>query len=226
MVARSSPCFEQAALDVPHLRLLGGFGVVVPEEVKDAVHRQQLELGPRPVAGLRALRGRDGRAERDVTEVTERQVGAADEPTLPDLREALIGIYGTDFGVHDPNWISRFTDVTRQVDAYRERRVLLAGDAAHIHPPLGGQGLQIGVQDAVNLGWKLAQVVHGASPESLLDTLREAVSWASGTEEEKAPLRRNAMERVKDFGSTDWARNMESFMRHVLNLRDREEGRL
>ena len=102
--------------------------------------------------------------------LTERQVGAADEPNLRDLSEALIGIYGSDFGVHDPTWISRFTDVTRQATAYRERRVLLAGDAAHVHPPIGGQGLQIGVQDAVNLGWKLAQVVRGTSPENLLDT--------------------------------------------------------
>jgi len=102
--------------------------------------------------------------------LTERQVGAAGDPTLRDLSEALVGIYGTDFGVHDPTWISRFTDVTRQAEAYRERRVLLAGDAAHVHPPIGGQGLQIGVQDAVNLGWKLAQVVRGTSPESLLDT--------------------------------------------------------
>src|SRR5262249_16747189 len=73
-------------------------------------------------------------------------------------------------GIHSPTWISRFTDMTRQAAAYRERRVLLAGDAAHVHPPMGGQGLNIGVQDAVNLGWKLAQVVKRVSPESLLDT--------------------------------------------------------
>jgi 3-(3-hydroxy-phenyl)propionate hydroxylase len=109
----------------------------------------------------------DGRAR---IVLTERQVGAAGEPTLPDLRDALTGVYGTDFGVHDPTWISRFTDTTRQAAAYRERRVLLAGDAAHVHPPIGGQGLNIGVQDAVNLGWKLAQVVEGTSPESLLDS--------------------------------------------------------
>ena len=102
--------------------------------------------------------------------LTEREVGSAGEPTLRDLSEALIGIYGTDFGVHHPTWISRFTDMTRQAETYRERRIVLAGDAAHIHPPIGGQGLQIGVQDAVNLGWKLAQVVRGTSPESLLDT--------------------------------------------------------
>ena len=92
------------------------------------------------------------------------------EPTLRDLSEALIAVYGTDYGVHSPTWISRFTDMTRQAATYREGRVLLAGDAAHVHSPDGAQGLQIGVQDAVNLGWKLAQVVKGTSPESLLDT--------------------------------------------------------
>ena len=102
--------------------------------------------------------------------VTEPHAGATTEPTLRDLSEALIAAYGTDYGVHSPTWLSRFTDMTRQAAAYRDRRVLLAGDAAHIHPPDGGQGIQTGVQDAVNLGWKLAQVVKGISPESLLDT--------------------------------------------------------
>jgi 2-polyprenyl-6-methoxyphenol hydroxylase-like FAD-dependent oxidoreductase len=102
--------------------------------------------------------------------VTERQVGATAEPTLRDLSEALISVWGTDYGVHSPIWISRFTDMTRQAASYRERRVLLAGDAAHVHSPVGGQGLNTGVQDAVNLGWKLAQVVKGTSPESLLDS--------------------------------------------------------
>jgi 3-(3-hydroxy-phenyl)propionate hydroxylase len=94
----------------------------------------------------------------------------AKEPTLQDLREALNAAYGTDYGVHSPTWISRFTDMTRQAASYREGRVLLAGDAAHVHSPHGGQGLNTGVQDAVNLGWKLAQVVGETSPESLLDT--------------------------------------------------------
>ena len=102
--------------------------------------------------------------------LTEQQVASASEPTLRDVSEALIAVYGTDFGIHSPTWISRFTDMTRQAAAYRDRRVLLAGDAAHVHPPVGGQGLNIGVQDAVNLGWKLAQVVKRTSPESLLDT--------------------------------------------------------
>jgi hypothetical protein len=102
--------------------------------------------------------------------VTEQHPGANGEPTLRDLSEALIAVYGTDYGVHSPTWISRFTDMTRQAAAYRERRVLLAGDAAHVHSPVGGQGLNTGVQDAVNLGWKLAQVVNRTSPEDLLDT--------------------------------------------------------
>ncbi len=102
--------------------------------------------------------------------VTERHVGATAEPTLRDLSEALIAACGTDYGVHGPTSISRFTDMTRQAASYRKGRVLLAGDAAHVHPPDGGQGLNTGVQDAVNLGWKLAQVVKGTSSESLLDT--------------------------------------------------------
>jgi 2-polyprenyl-6-methoxyphenol hydroxylase-like FAD-dependent oxidoreductase len=102
--------------------------------------------------------------------VTERQPAPTGDPTLHDLSEALIAVYGTDYGIHSPTWISRFTDMTRQAAAYRERRVLLAGDAAHVHAPDGGQGLNIGVQDAVNLGWKLAQVVNRTSPADLLDT--------------------------------------------------------
>ncbi len=102
--------------------------------------------------------------------ITEQRLGPDTEPTLADLREALTSVFGTDFGARDPRWISRFTDATRQAAAYRRGRVLLAGDAAHIHPPTGGQGIGLGVQDAVNLGWKLAQVVRGVSPDGLLDS--------------------------------------------------------
>ena len=114
--------------------------------------------------------GRRQEGERIGIVLTERSVERTAEPSLDDLREALIGVYGTDFGVHNPTWISRFTDMSRQAAAYRHGRVLVAGDAAHIHPPQGGQGLNTGVQDAVNLGWKLAQVVNKTSPESLLDS--------------------------------------------------------
>jgi 3-(3-hydroxy-phenyl)propionate hydroxylase len=123
----------------------------------------------RDAIGIHALRRlEDGR--RVGVLVTERHAGATTEPTLRDLSEALIAVYGTDYGIHSPASISRFTDMTRQAAAYRKGRVLLAGDAAHIHPPDGGQGLQTGVQDAVNLGWKLAQVVKGTSPENLLES--------------------------------------------------------
>lgn len=113
--------------------------------------------------------GRVDNAAKVRVVLTERRISSS-EPTLRDVRAALIAVYGTDFGVHSPTWISRFTDMTRQAAAYRDRRVLLAGDAAHIHPPLGGQGLNIGVQDAVNLGWKLAQVIKGTSPDGLLNS--------------------------------------------------------
>jgi 2-polyprenyl-6-methoxyphenol hydroxylase-like FAD-dependent oxidoreductase len=118
------------------------------------------------VHGLQRME--DGTTVRVVT--TEQQIGPDTEPTLDDLSAALTAVFGTDFGVHHPTWISRFTDVTRQAATYRAGRVLLAGDSAHIHYPAGGQGLSLGVQDAVNLGWKLAQVIKGVSPDGLLDT--------------------------------------------------------
>ena len=136
----------------------------------------EVEMAEEPEWGLRrdALgihglsRMEDGGPVRVM--VTEQHVGRTGEPTLRDLSEELVAVYGTDFGVHSPTWISRFTDMARQAASYRKGRVLLAGDAAHVHYPAGGQGLNIGVQDAVNLGWKLAQVVKKTSPESLLDT--------------------------------------------------------
>ncbi|MFE0649899.1 rifampin monooxygenase [Streptomyces sp. NPDC059534] len=91
-------------------------------------------------------------------------------PTLEEFKERLRAVAGTDFGAHAPRWLSRFGDATRQAERYRAGRVLLAGDAAHIHPPTGGQGLNLGVQDAFNLGWKLAAEVNGWAPEGLLDS--------------------------------------------------------
>jgi 3-(3-hydroxy-phenyl)propionate hydroxylase len=134
-----------------------------------------VEVGQEPEWGMRHdEKGIHGFSESEDgpvrVMVTEDHVGRTSEPTLRDLREALIAVYGTDYGIHSPTSISRFTDMTRQAAAYRDRRVLLAGDAAHVHYPTGGQGLNIGVQDAVNLGWKLGQVVTGVSPHNLLDT--------------------------------------------------------
>ena len=136
----------------------------------------EVEMAEEPEWGLRRdafgihglSRLQDGGPVRVM--VTEQHVGRTGEPTLRDLSEALIAVYGTDYGIHSPTWISRFTDMARQAASYRKGRVLLAGDAAHVHYPTGGQGLNIGVQDAVNLGWKLARVVKKTSPESLLDT--------------------------------------------------------
>jgi 3-(3-hydroxy-phenyl)propionate hydroxylase len=118
------------------------------------------------ISGLNRIE--DGGPVRVV--VTERELGTAEAPNLDELSEALVAVYGTDYGLHSPTWISRFTDTTRQAATYRDRRVLLAGDSAHVHSPAGGQGLQNGMQDAVNLGWKLVQVVNRTSPDSLLDT--------------------------------------------------------
>lgn len=136
----------------------------------------EVEMSGAPAVGIRRdARGvhgmgplGDGKRMRVVS--TEQELQRGDDPTLDELRASLAAVYGTDFGVHSPTWLSRFTDATRQAAAYRAGRVLLAGDAAHVHSPAGGQGLNMGILDAVNLGWKLAQVVRGTSPESLLDT--------------------------------------------------------
>lgn len=131
---------------------------------------EQPELGfRRDRAGTHAI-GRRAEGEPIRLVLTERRLEHGGQPSLDELRDALVGVYGTDFGLRRASWISRFTDMARQAECYRRGRVLLAGDAAHVHPPHGGQGLNTGVQDAVNLGWKLAQVVKGTSPESLLDT--------------------------------------------------------
>ena len=128
--------------------------------------KEEPELGLREGGGIG--RAADGRLIR--LALLEEHLEHTGEPTLQDLSDALIAVDGTDYGAHSPTWISRFTDMTRQTASYRKGRVLLAGDAAHVHPPQGGQGLNTGVQDAVNLGWKLAQVVSGTSPDGLLDS--------------------------------------------------------
>jgi 3-(3-hydroxy-phenyl)propionate hydroxylase len=136
----------------------------------------EVRMTEKPVPGFRE--DASGRHAMSVMEDGEtvgvvlagRDPQATGEPTLAELAAGLKAVYGTDFGVHSPTWLSRFSDAVRQADRYRHDRILLAGDAAHIHPPLGGQGLNLGVQDAVNLGWKLALVVKGVAPDALLDT--------------------------------------------------------
>ncbi|MCC2316577.1 FAD-dependent monooxygenase [Cellulomonas chengniuliangii] len=136
----------------------------------------EVDMTEQPQIGMRREGGGIGPVDRERgggpyrVVLKEQHVGQAGEPTLQQVSEALVVAYGTDYGVNSPTWISRFTDATRQAASYRAGRVLLAGDAAHVHPPQGGQGLNTGVQDAVNLGWKLAQVVEKASPAALLDS--------------------------------------------------------
>ncbi len=144
--------------------------------------------------------------------VTEPHVGTTSEPTLRDLSEGLIAVYGTDYGIHSPTWITRFTDMTRQAAAYREGRVLLAGDAAHVHSPVGGQGLNTGVQDAVNLGWKLAQVVHQTAPESLLDT------YHAERHPVAARVLRNTMAQVALFRQDERIEALRDTMSELLSM--------
>ncbi|GGI94237.1 rifampin monooxygenase [Streptomyces brasiliensis] len=145
--------------------LLGEMEVAVPAETVAAVvaevRKTQLRFGAGPFGEgvYRVVVPADGLAE-------DRSV----PPTLEEFRRQLRAVAGTDFGVHSPRWLSRFGDATRQAERYRVGRVLLAGDAAHIHPPTGGQGLNLGIQDAFNLGWKLAAEVSGWAPEGLLDS--------------------------------------------------------
>jgi 3-(3-hydroxy-phenyl)propionate hydroxylase len=136
----------------------------------------EVEMTEEPVIGMRPEGGGIGPVNRETgggpygVVLTEPVPEHPGPPTLEEVRAALVVAYGTDFGAHSPTRLSRFNDLTRQAATYRKGRVLVAGDAAHLHAPTGGQGLNLGVQDAVNLGWKLAQVVAGTSPESLLDT--------------------------------------------------------
>jgi 2-polyprenyl-6-methoxyphenol hydroxylase-like FAD-dependent oxidoreductase len=143
--------------------------------------------------------------------VTERRVGSG-EPTLRDLSAALIATYGTDYGVHSPRWISRFTDMARQAATYRVGRVLLAGDAAHVHYPVGGQGLNLGVQDAVNLGWKLGQVVRRISSDRLLDT------YHAERHPVAARVLRNAMAQVPLLRSDDRIDALREVMTELLAM--------
>lgn len=144
--------------------------------------------------------------------VTERNVGPTGDATLHELSEALIAVYGMDFGIRRPRWISRFSDAARQAATYRDGRVLLAGDAAHIHHPIGGQGLNTGMQDAVNLGWKLAQVVKQTSPESLLDT------YHAERHPVAARVLRNAMAQMALLSPDDRRKTLRDIMSEVLSM--------
>ena len=146
--------------------------------------------------------------------VTEEHVNPASDATLGELRQALIAVWGTDYGVHSPTSISRFTDMARQAAAYRAGRVLLAGDAAHVHYPVGGQGLNTGVQDAVNLGWKLASVVKGTSPDSLLDT------YHAERHPVAARVLRNTIAQVALLRANDYVKTLGDIITELLAMQE------
>ncbi len=155
---------KMAGIDFP------GWDPTISNLIAEVELEEEPEWGIRRDAiGLHGLsRMDDGKTVRAM--ITEQRAGRASDPGLSDLSEGLIAVYGTDYGVHNPSWISRFSDMTRQAATYRKGRILLAGDAAHVHSPDGGQGLNIGLHDAVNLGWKLARVAAGTAPDGLLDS--------------------------------------------------------
>src|SRR5439155_5407422 len=146
--------------------------------------------------------------------VTELHVEHTGEPTLRDLSEGLIAVWGTDYGVHNPASIARFTDMARQAAAYRVGRVMLAGDAAHVHYPVGGQGLNTGVQDAVNLGWKLASVVKGTSPDSLLDT------YHAERHPVAASMLRNTIAQVALLRANDYVKTLGEIITELLTMEE------
>jgi len=150
-----------------------------------------------------------GRVRGIVTEQQLERGGRVDEE---DLRRALIAAYGSDLGVHAVSWLSRFTDAARQAELYRKGRVLLAGDAAHIHSPAGGQGLNIGLHDAVNLGWKLAQVVRDHAPDTLLD------SYHAERHPVGAALLEQTLALTALAKGDDWTNALRSFVVKVMQM--------
>jgi len=174
----------------------------------------EVEMDEQPEFGMREGGGIGRAADGGLVRVAlpEQHLEHTSEPTLQDLSQALIVVDGTDYGVHSPAWISRFTDMTRQAASYRKGRVLLAGDAAHMHPPQGGQGLNTGVQDAMNLGWKLAQVVKGISSDGLLDTYH-AERYAVG-----ARVLHNTMAQIALRGSDDRHQALRDTMTELLSM--------
>jgi 3-(3-hydroxy-phenyl)propionate hydroxylase len=179
---------KEAGIDFP------GAKATKSSLVAEALMSGEPELGIRRttlgVGGIGPMEG--GPTLRIVVPEGRLETGDAN---LDDLRDALFAFYGSDYGVHDPSWISRFTDATRQAATYRLGRVLLAGDAVHVHSPMGGQGIPNGLEDAVNLGWKLAQVVAGTSPDSLLDTY-EAERRPATARSLRYTMAQNAISRV------------------------------
>ena len=207
---------KAAGIDFP------GWDPTTSSLIAEVVMDGEPELGiQRDDKGIHALgRLEDGRVR---VVVREEQLGHTDEPTLEDLRELLVAVRGTDYGLRSATSISRFTDTARQAASYRKGRVLLAGDAGHVHSPMGGQGLGTGVQDAVNLGWKLAQVVKQTSPQSLLDTYH-AERHPVGARVLQTVMALNVL--AREDGRIDALRSVIADLLSVDDARKRIAGRL
>lgn len=197
---------KAAGIDFP------GWEPTTSHLIAEALFRDEPELGMRrDASGIHGLSFMDDGVTVRIM-LTETDTSRSGDPTLEELRERLVAIYGRDFGVHSPTWLSRFSDAARQAETYRTGRVLLAGDAAHIHYPVGGQGLNLGIQDAVNLGWKLGQVVQGDSPQSLLDTYHAERHPVAAT------VLRNTMAQVALLRSDDQTTALREVTAELLAL--------
>jgi 2-polyprenyl-6-methoxyphenol hydroxylase-like FAD-dependent oxidoreductase len=189
--------------------LLGEMAVTADRETIDAVvaevRKSQLRFGAVPLGDgvYRIVVPAEGVAEERTT-----------PPTLEEFRRQLRAVAGTDFGAHAPRWLSRFGDATRQAERYRVGRVLLAGDAAHIHPPTGGQGLNLGVQDAFNLGWKLAGAVAGWAPADLLD------SYHAERHPVAARVLRNTRAQIALMGTDPGATALRELFTRLMDFED------
>jgi 3-(3-hydroxy-phenyl)propionate hydroxylase len=200
-----------------------GWDPSVSQLIAEVEMDEEPELGIRhDDKGIHAIGPLDGGTRYGVV-VREEQLGQTAEPTLRDLSQLLVSARGTDYGLRSAASISRFTDMSRQAASYRKGRVLLAGDAAHVHSPMGGQGLGTGVQDAVNLGWKLAQVVKQTSPEGLLDTYH-AERHPVGARVLKTTMALNALARKDD--RIDALRDVLADVLSADDARKRIAGRL
>ena len=189
-----------------------GFDPSVSFMIAEVEMNEEPEIGVRPEGGGIGPVDRQRGGNPYGVVLREQRADNDGAPTLEDLRTLLVAAYGTDFGVRHASWISRFTDASRQAASYRSGRVLLAGDAAHIHSPHGGQGLNTGVQDAVNLAWKLAQVIRGTSPDTLLDTYH-AERHPVG-----ARVLRNTMAQVALTSPGDRHRALQETMTDLLGM--------
>jgi 3-(3-hydroxy-phenyl)propionate hydroxylase len=196
---------KAAGIDFP------GWEPTISSLIAEVALRDEPELGIRHDRNGTQAIGPAEEPRRFGVVVSEAYAGQSGASTLDELSRAMVAVWGSDYGAHDPTWLSRFTDASRQAASYRQGRVLLAGDAAHVHYPVGGQGLDLGVQDAVNLGWKLAQVLRG-TPDSLLDT------YGAERHPVAARVLQNTMAQTALTRSEPWIDALRETMSELLSI--------